>query len=105
MPLPDERFHRIAKALADPQRFALLEAIMNPSADGGGTDPGPEVPCKKLVERFPVSQATISHHLKELSQAELIDIRREGQYAYLSPRPGTLAAYYADLKRRLPAGR
>lgn len=95
MPLADEQFYRIAKALADPQRFAMLEVVMQA---------GEEVACKRIVERFPVSQATISHHIKELVTAELVEVRREGQYAYLSPRPGTLAAYYAELRRRLPAG-
>lgn len=96
MSLADDGFHRIAKALADPQRFALLEVVAQAK--------GEEVPCKRLVERFPVSQATISHHLKELATAGLIEIRREGQCAYISPRPATLATYYAELRRRLPAG-
>lgn len=95
MPLGEEQFHRIAKALADPQRFALLEAI---------SVAGEELPCKRLVERFPVTQATISHHLKELGNAGLIELRREGQFVYLSPRPATLSAYCAELRRRLPAG-
>src|SRR5690606_39893241 len=60
---------KITKALADPQRFAILERI---AAE-------PEVACKQLVAEFPITQATISHHLKELVAADLIQSRRVGQ--------------------------
>src|SRR2546427_12421537 len=52
------RFQRIAKALADPRRFEIFE-VMAASAD--------ELACGRIVERFPVTQATVSHHLKELT--------------------------------------
>ena len=96
------QFTRIAKALADPRRFELLEMI---AADD-------EVACKRMVEAFPVSQATISHHLKELATAGLIEARREGQCGHYRARPEVMAAYLAELERRLrltaalaPAGR
>jgi ArsR family transcriptional regulator len=85
------QFARVAKALADPRRFALLEMI-------AGAD---EVPCKRMVEALPVSQATISHHLKELATAGLIEARREGQCGHYRACPEVLAAYAAELERRL----
>jgi len=88
------QFHRIAKALADPRRFALLEAI-------GGA---PELACQRLCECFPVSQATISHHLKELVTAGLVESRREGQFVFYHVRPGVIKAYAAELQRRVPGG-
>ena len=87
------QFTRIAKALADPRRFELLEMI---SADD-------EVACKRMVEAFPVSQATISHHLKELATAGLIEARREGQCGHYRVLPGVLDAYLAEVARRLNA--
>lgn len=87
------QFTRIAKALADPRRFELLEMIA--SAD--------ELPCKRMVEAFPVSQATISHHLKELATAGLIEARREGQCGHYRVRPGVLDEYLAAVSRRLRA--
>ena len=90
-----EQFTRIAKALADPRRFEILEMI-------AGDD---EVPCKRMVEEFPVSQATISHHLKELANAGLIEARREGQCGHYRMRPGVLAGYLAEVQRRLGAVR
>ena len=85
------QFTRIAKALADPRRFELLEMI---AADD-------EVACKRMVEALPVSQATISHHLKELATAGLIEARRAGQCGHYRVVPGALDAYLAEVARRL----
>ena len=46
MPIDPERFERIAKALADPRRFQILEKIANCR----------EVGCQRLCEQFPVAQ-------------------------------------------------
>jgi ArsR family transcriptional regulator, arsenate/arsenite/antimonite-responsive transcriptional repressor len=92
--MTDRKFFGIAKALADPQRFRIFSRIA--SATG-------EVPCKALVEECGVSAATISHHLKELANAELIESRREGQCAHLSVRRSTIEAYRAELQRRVTA--
>lgn len=85
------RFQRIAKALADPRRFEILEVI----AAGG------ELCCGEVVERFPVAQATVSHHLKELTEAGLVETRCEGQFKYLRARPEVLAEYIQQLSSRV----
>jgi ArsR family transcriptional regulator len=84
------QFERIAKALADPRRFAMLEAISE----------GRECPNSALCRDFPVSKATVSHHLKELMQAGLVESEREGQYVTYRPRPDVLQAYAEELVRR-----
>ena len=89
--LTDEQLQKIAKAIADPQRFAILACIARQE----------EIPCKTLVAEFPITQATISHHLKELVAAELIHSRREGQLAILSCRRDIRDAYAQILSRRL----
>src|SRR5689334_17972151 len=85
------RFHRIAKALADPRRFEIFEA-MAASPD--------ELACGRIVDRVPVTQATVSHHLKELTDAGLIEIRPEGQYRYCRARVDVLEEYIQELQRR-----
>ena len=85
------QFQRIAKALADPRRFEIFEE-MEASAD--------ELACGRIVERFPVTQATVSHHLKELTDAGLIEIRPEGQFRYCRARLDVLEEYIQELQRR-----
>jgi ArsR family transcriptional regulator, arsenate/arsenite/antimonite-responsive transcriptional repressor len=92
-PLSRGQFERIAKALADPRRFALLEAI-------GSAD---VYPCSQLCKDFPVTKATISHHIKELVRAGLVEADRDGQYMNYRVRRDVLAAYAAGLQARLGA--
>jgi len=92
--MDDTRFNQIAKALADPQRFAILQRIARQE----------DCPCMALVDECSITQATISHHLKELTTAELITARREGKCGYFTIRPETLASYQAELSRRLTSG-
>lgn len=92
------QFQKIAKALADPRRFEILEVIASAGSD---------MCCGTVVERFPVAQATVSHHLKELTDAGLIVTRCEGQFKYLRARPDVLDEYVNELQRRIgvPRGR
>ena len=85
------QFERIAKALADPRRFAMLTTISE----------GRECPNQALCRAFPVSKATVSHHLKELAQAGLVEPEREGQYVTYRVRSDVLQAYTAELLRRV----
>jgi ArsR family transcriptional regulator len=91
MPTDPERFARIAKALADPRRFQILEEIANCR----------EVGCQRLCEQFPVAQPTMSHHLKELARAGLIEPWREGQFVFYRFRADILQEYVSALEARL----
>jgi ArsR family transcriptional regulator, arsenate/arsenite/antimonite-responsive transcriptional repressor len=88
-----DRLVRVAKALGDPTRLELLRRI---SAAG-------EICCKDLVTLFPVSQATVSHHLKILTAAGLVSARREGQFGYYSLRGSALEDHAALLGRTFRA--
>ncbi|MEP6494365.1 MAG: metalloregulator ArsR/SmtB family transcription factor [bacterium] len=90
-PVDAEQFQRVAKALADPRRFEILEHIAKQS----------EVGCRRLCGCFPVRQATISHHLKELASAGLVESRRDGQFVYYKTRPAVLEMYMSELRRRM----
>ena len=91
------QFDRIAKALADPRRVAVLEAIAREES-------GQEYcACQHLRDLFPISKATMSHHIKELVRAGLIDARREGQFLHCRVRPQVMEAYTAELLRRVGA--
>jgi ArsR family transcriptional regulator, arsenate/arsenite/antimonite-responsive transcriptional repressor len=80
---------KISKALADATRLRIFEAI---SATG-------HMSCGELVSLRGVSPATVSHHLRILSEAGLISCRREGQFVYSQTVPETIAAYAQELAR------
>src|SRR5512137_627000 len=86
---------KVAKALGDPTRLELLRRI---SAAG-------EICCKDLVTLFAVSQATVSHHLKILTDAGLVSARRDGQFTYYALRAGALADHAALLGKTFQARR
>jgi rhodanese-related sulfurtransferase len=66
-----EQFARIGKALASGRRLELLELL----AQG-------ERAVEELAEETGMSLANTSLHLKALRQAQLVDVRRQGLYAY-----------------------
>jgi len=79
----------ILKALADPRRYELLERIAKAACPLG---------CADALAALPITAATLSHHIKELETAGLIQIRREGRFHYLTLRPGVLEAIAATLE-------
>lgn len=85
------QFDRIAKALADPRRFAMLQSIANDE----------ECPYQRLCADFPVTKATVSHHMKELIAAGLVEAERDGQCMVARFKREVLEAYRAELQRRL----
>ncbi|MFJ9214116.1 ArsR/SmtB family transcription factor [Streptomyces sp. NPDC102264] len=85
------------KALGDPVRLRLLSMIAS-RGEGG------EVCVCELTPAFELSQPTISHHLKLLRQAGLIDCERRGTWVYYRVLPGVLDRLAAFLTTPQPAG-
>ena len=81
----------VFKALADPARVRIVNML--------ATSDGPVCVCH-LIDPLGLSQPTVSHHLKKLTDAGLLEREQRGKWAYFSLRPEameTLAAV-ADLK-------
>jgi ArsR family transcriptional regulator, arsenate/arsenite/antimonite-responsive transcriptional repressor len=82
-----ERIVPLLKALADPVRLRLVSLI---AAHAGG-----EACVCDLNDAFDLSQPTISHHLKVLHDAGLIDRDKRGVWVYYRVRPEALAGIAA----------
>lgn len=89
--MSDRRFHAVTRALADPRRFSILQRIAAQ----------PEMACMCLVAELPITQATLSHHIKELSAAGLVQVRKAGKCGFFRVDRRALAAYQRELKVRL----
>jgi ArsR family transcriptional regulator, arsenate/arsenite/antimonite-responsive transcriptional repressor len=72
------------KVLADPARLRLLSLIQ--------AQPGSEACVCHLTEPLGLSQPTVSHHLKVLLQAGLVEREQRGSWAYFRVLPEPLAA-------------
>jgi len=83
------RIEKISKALADATRLMIFEAISAKK----------EMVCGELVALRGVTPATVSHHLKILSDAGLILCRRKGQFVHNRTVPETIAEYSRALAR------
>ncbi|MGI5272109.1 ArsR/SmtB family transcription factor [Nonomuraea sp. CA-218870] len=73
----------LLKAVADPVRLRLLSMI--------GSHPGGEACVCDLTDAFDLTAPTISHHLKVLRTAGLIDCERRGTWVYYWIVPGQVA--------------
>ena len=80
---------KISKALADETRLRIFQAIsareyMN---------------CGQIVSLRGVTPATVSHHLKVLQEAGLIECCRQGQYVHSRPVPEKITEYTRALAK------
>jgi ArsR family transcriptional regulator len=91
--MKDEKFQEIARAVSDPTRFAILSRI----AKAG------ELACADLTQDLDLTPATISHHVKELNSAKLIESRKDGKFHFYRVNPGPWSEYLDELARRVPA--
>ncbi len=86
---------RISKALADETRLQIFETIAG----------NKEINCSAIVTLRRVTPATVSHHLKILSDAGLIECRRHGQFVHNHVVPQTIENYARALSRLSGANR
>ncbi|MGI8536567.1 MAG: metalloregulator ArsR/SmtB family transcription factor [Mycobacteriales bacterium] len=80
---------RMFKALADPVRLRLLSIV--------ASHPGGEACVCDLSSAFDVTQPTISHHLRVLREAGLLECERRGTWVYYRVVPSALAQLAAVL--------
>jgi|SRR5208337_5154948 len=83
-----QQIEKISKALADETRLAVFEAI---AANQGMT-------CGELVQLRDVTPATISHHMKILMDAGLIECSKKGQFVHSKVVRGIIKDYAKALE-------
>jgi ArsR family transcriptional regulator len=71
----------LVKALADPVRLQIVDVLRRQAG---------EVCVCDLQPLFGISQPTLSHHLRRLREAGIVDVVRRGQWAYYYVVPGAL---------------
>jgi ArsR family transcriptional regulator len=91
--MDETKLLRVLKALADPKRFRMLQQI----ASAG------ELTCGQVGDRFDLSQPTISHHLKILTEAGLVVVREVGQHHFISANVELINEIAAALPGQIPA--
>jgi ArsR family transcriptional regulator len=75
------RLAEVAKALGDPIRLQLVDVLRKHAG---------KVCVCELVPLFDVSQPTLSHHLKKLREAGIVDSERQGLWSYYYVLPAAL---------------
>ncbi|MEO3745330.1 metalloregulator ArsR/SmtB family transcription factor [Plantactinospora sp. B5E13] len=84
------------KALGDPVRLRLMSMI--------ASAPAGEICVCDLTPAFDLSGPTISHHLKTLREAGLVDAERRGTWVYYRACPGIMRQLASLLHVGTPAG-
>jgi ArsR family transcriptional regulator len=84
-----ERLTAVFKALGDPARVRLVALI--------AASPGQEACVCNLVEAVGLAQSTVSHHMRRLADAGLVQREQRGKWAYYRLAPGVLRQVAATL--------
>lgn len=96
-PAPAQRLARIFKALGDPTRVRLLSLI-------AATEAGEACICD-LTAPVHLSQPTVSHHMRVLTEAGLVTREQRGRWAYYAVVDEALDALSSALASGRPAAR
>lgn len=83
------QIEKISKALGDETRLRIFETISRRK----------QMSCGEIVSMRGVTPATVSHHLKTLSEAGLITCRRDGQFVYSEAVPETMEEFMRALAK------
>ena len=87
--MSERELHNICRVLSDQRRFEMLSYIAAQ----------PCARCADIRVEFPVSAATISHHMKELETSGLIEITRRGKFVDAVFQRNVWEAYLAELQK------
>lgn len=79
-----KKIEKISKALGDPYRLKIMEMVKKQKDC---------MQCTAIVEMVDLAQSTISHHVKQLVDADLLIAGKEGRHASYQINKDVLGAY------------
>jgi ArsR family transcriptional regulator len=87
-----EMYANAFKALANPHRLQIFNILSSCCEPGTACSTEEAFSCcvGELAPKLDIAASTLSHHLKELNQAGLIDMRRDGKQIFCSVNRGML---------------
>ncbi len=98
---PNPRFVTYFKALANPHRLALFEQLTRCCTPGTACPIDAATCVGELGEPMDIAKSTLSHHLKELHQAGLINMERRGKQVMCWTDPAILTELSTYFSRKL----
>lgn len=90
----ENRFIKILNALGDMTRFKILKIIAKKG----------EISCLEITKKVSMSQPTISHHLKILTDSGIVRVRRSGKFGYFSINEKVFDVFLQDITKFLKQG-
>ncbi|MFZ3326702.1 MAG: helix-turn-helix domain-containing protein, partial [Methylocella sp.] len=90
--LTEDQFLLIAKALGDRRRYEIVKRL------GERLD---ATSCGTVRDCMSINPATLSHHMKELEIAGMVEVVREGKFASYVLRRDVLEAFFQRLREDL----
>ena len=83
------KLYEISRVLSDPRRFEILKTIAARECAA----------CADLRTAFPITAATLSHHLKELEGCGLVETARRGKFIDVTFQRDVWKSYLKELKK------
>ena len=85
-----KKIERISKALGDTYRLKILESVRRQSSEC--------MQCGDIVEMLDLSQSAVSHHIKQLVDADLLIAEKDGRKIRYTLNKDVFAAYSDFIK-------
>jgi ArsR family transcriptional regulator len=87
--IDDKRVEKISKALSDPYRIKIMQAIKEEKD---------WLQCQAITQMFTLAQSTVSHHINQLVDADLLHAEKDGRHARYKINKEVFGAYISYLK-------
>ncbi len=83
-----EDISKISKALSEPKRIEIIQLTSQT-----------EMCANNILEKFDITQPTLSHHMKQLTECKLMNVRKDGKMSYYSLNKEILDDYINTIEK------